>query len=78
MVDTQKEREGVVKWFDNHKGFGFIEVDGEADAMVHYSDIVMEGFRRLHDGQKVVFDLQQTDKGAKAVNVRPLEDEESF
>lgn len=71
MENTSFEKEGVVKWFNNHKGFGFIEINGESDAMVHYTDIIMEGFRTLRDGQKVFFELEQTDKGAKAVKVRP-------
>jgi CspA family cold shock protein len=74
VADTHFEKEGIVKWFNNSKGFGFIEIEGEADAMVHHSDIVMEGFRTLRDGQKVAFEVEQTDKGARAVKVRPLPD----
>lgn len=65
--------EGTVKWFDNEKGFGFIEIDGsEEDAFVHYSDIEMDGFATLKEGQKVSYELQHSEKGPKAVDVRPV------
>jgi CspA family cold shock protein len=64
--------EGTVKWFDNEKGFGFIEIEGsEEDAFVHYSDIEMDGFATLKEGQKVSYELQHSEKGPKAVNVQP-------
>ena len=66
--------EGTVKWFDNEKGFGFIEIEGsEDDAFVHHSDIMMEGFATLQEGQRVSYELLQTEKGPKAVNVEPVE-----
>jgi CspA family cold shock protein len=65
--------EGQVKWFNDSKGFGFIEVPGEdEDAFVHHSAIQMEGYASLSEGQKVSFDLIQTEKGPKAQNVVPL------
>jgi len=63
--------QGVVKWFDDSKGFGFIEQDGtEADVFVHHSEIKMEGFRTLSEGDRVEFEITQGPKGPKALNVR--------
>ena len=60
---------GNVKWFNNDKGYGFIEyVDGE-DIYVHYSAIKHNGYKTLAEGQLVEFDLIQTEKGLQAVNV---------
>ena len=65
--------EGTVKWFDNEKGFGFIEIEGsEEDAFVHYSDIEMDGFATLKEGQRVSYELQHSEKGPKAVDVQPV------
>lgn len=64
---------GTVKWFNPKKGFGFIlRANGERDIFVHHTDIAMEGFRQLEEGQAVEFEIEQTDRGAKAVNVQPL------
>jgi len=60
---------GKVKWFDTKKGFGFIQQDGGPDVFVHYSAIGGEGFRNLQEGQPVEFELQDSPKGPKAVNV---------
>ncbi len=60
---------GTVKWFDTKKGFGFIQQDGGPDVFVHYSSIGGEGFRNLQEGQAVEFELQDSPKGPKAVNV---------
>jgi CspA family cold shock protein len=63
---------GTVKWFNEKKGFGFIEPDnGGEDLFVHHSDIQTEGFRTLQEGQKVSYDTGQGPKGPKATNVRP-------
>lgn len=61
--------EGKVKWFNEKKGFGFIEQDGGSDVFVHYSAITGSGFRTLREGQRVVFEVQQGPKGLQAVNV---------
>ncbi len=61
--------EGKVKWFNEKKGFGFIEQDGGSDVFVHYSAIQGAGFRTLQEGQRVVFEVQQGPKGLQAVNV---------
>lgn len=60
---------GKVKWFNNEKGYGFIDyVEGE-DIFVHYSNIKQDGFKTLSEGQLVKFDLVRTDKGLQAINV---------
>ena len=61
---------GKVKWFNNAKGYGFIERDGGSDVFVHYSAIQGDGFRSLEEGQAVEFDVTQGDKGPQAANVR--------
>jgi CspA family cold shock protein len=61
---------GTVKWFNDTKGFGFISVDDGSEAFVHHSDIQMEGFRSLAEGQAVSFELTDGPKGKKATNVR--------
>lgn len=64
---------GIVKWFNNQKGFGFITPEaGGADVFVHHTAIKMEGYKTLAEKQEVDFDLEQTEKGPRAVNVRPL------
>ncbi|MFU2158095.1 MAG: cold-shock protein [Caldisericum exile] len=61
---------GTVKWFNAQKGFGFIVPDdGSKDLFVHYSSIKANGFRSLKEGDKVEYEVEKTDKGAKAVNV---------
>ncbi len=62
--------EGTVKWFDDKKGYGFIEPDeaGE-DVFVHYSAVTMDGFKTLQEGQRVSYEVLPSDKGLKATNV---------
>lgn len=60
---------GSVKWFDEKKGFGFIENDDGGDIFVHHTGIQGSGFKTLSDGDRVSFDIEQGDKGPKAVNV---------
>ncbi|WP_281212283.1 transcription antiterminator/RNA stability regulator CspE [Shewanella insulae] len=63
---------GTVKWFNEDKGFGFIEqTDGGADVFVHFRAIVADGYKTLAEGQKVTFDVEQGQKGLQAANVVP-------
>ena len=64
--------EGKVKWFNERKGFGFIETDGGGDVFVHYKSIQAGGFKTLEEGQRVSFDIQQGDKGPAAENVKTI------
>ncbi len=67
---------GTVKWFNDAKGFGFIEPDGGGDdVFAHFSAIQMEGFRTLKQGSKVRFELVQGPKGQLAQNIAPVESE---
>jgi cold shock protein len=64
---------GTVKWFNDAKGFGFLEPEqGGPDVFAHFSAIEMEGFRTLKQGSKVSFELVQGPKGSLAQNIRPL------
>ncbi|RKY61078.1 MAG: cold-shock protein [Candidatus Latescibacterota bacterium] len=63
---------GRVKWFNDAKGYGFIERDDGEDVFVHFSAIVGEGYRTLEEGQEVEFDIVQTPKGLQAANVVKL------
>lgn len=60
---------GVVKWFNNEKGFGFISVEGENDVFVHFSAIQGEGYKSLEEGQQVEFEIVDGSKGPQAANV---------
>ena len=61
--------EGKVKWFNDSKGYGFIEKDEGGDVFVHFSEIAGGGFRTLEEGQRVEFDEEQGPKGLQAKNV---------
>jgi CspA family cold shock protein len=69
---------GKVKWFNNSKGYGFIEQEDSEDIFVHYRSIIGEGYRSLKDGQVVNFDLSKGDKGLQAENVEPNETKASL
>lgn len=64
--------QGTVKWFNNAKGYGFIGREKERDLFVHQSAIQAEGYRSLHEGQKVEFDVIQGPKGLQADKVRKI------
>jgi CspA family cold shock protein len=72
----RKEEEmatGTVKWFNDAKGFGFIQQDGGGeDVFCHHTAIQAEGFRTLAEGQKVEFEVKKGPKGLQAANVRPI------
>lgn len=61
--------EGIVKWFSNKKGYGFIEQEGGSDVFVHFSSINMEGFKTLDRGDRVSFEVEEGDRGPAAKNV---------
>ena len=60
---------GIVKWFNNKKGYGFIEQEEGKDIFVHYSSINMSGFKTLSEGERVIFDLEEGERGPVAKNV---------
>jgi CspA family cold shock protein len=64
---------GKIKWFNDAKGFGFVTPDdGSKDVFVHFSSIQGEGFKSLAEGDKIEFEVQDTEKGPKAANVRKI------
>ena len=64
--------QGTVKWFNTSKGYGFIQRDSGGDVFVHYKSIGGDGFKKLNEGDKVEFEVMETEKGLQAVNVTPL------
>src|SRR4029077_15403837 len=64
--------QGPVKWFNADKGYGFIAVDGGRDVFVHFSAIQMDGYRSLEEGQRVEFDIENSDRGPQASAVRAV------
>jgi CspA family cold shock protein len=64
--------QGTVKWFNDTKGFGFLQQDGGGDVFVHHTEINMQGFKTLSEGERVEFELTQGPKGPKALNVRRI------
>ena len=67
-----EKEQGKVKWFNNAKGFGFIERSSGSDIFVHYSSIKIDGYRTLKEGQNVEFIVSQGEKGLQADDVVPL------
>jgi len=63
---------GKVKWFNNSKGYGFIEQEGGNDVFVHFSAILGTGYKSLEEGQQVEFEITQGPKGPQAANVRAI------
>ena len=63
---------GIVKWFNNKKGFGFIQREDGPDLFVHYSAINTDGFKTLNEGDEVSFEVEESDRGPKARNVSKL------
>lgn len=63
---------GVVKWFSNKKGFGFIEQEEGGDIFVHHSAINMSGFRTLAEGDRVTYDIEEGERGPSAKNVKKV------
>jgi CspA family cold shock protein len=64
---------GTVKWFDDKKGFGFIEQEnGGPDCFVHYSSIISSGFKTLSEDDEVEFDVEDSQRGPKAINVQKV------
>lgn len=64
---------GTVKWFNDDKGFGFIEQELGEDLFVHYSEIQVDGFKSLDEGDEVEFEIEETEKGLAAVDVTPTD-----
>lgn len=63
---------GKVKWFDSKKGYGFISQDRGEDVFVHHSKILEDGYRSLEENQAVEFEVEKTDKGLQAIDVRKM------
>lgn len=64
---------GIVKWFNDRKGYGFINQEDGRDVFVHFSSIDMPGFKTLAEGDSVTFEVQESDRGPEAKNVRRLQ-----
>ena len=64
--------QGTVKWFNPEKGYGFISQEGGEDLFVHWSEIQMDGYKTLDEGQAVEFDIVEGEKGPQAVNVTKI------
>ena len=62
-------QEGTVKWFSNNKGYGFIQYDNTEDVFVHFTGIEIDGYKTLHEGQKVTFNIVEGARGPQATEV---------
>ena len=65
---------GIIKWFNNEKGYGFINNNEPEDIFVHYTAIKQDGYKTLSEGQTVEFNLIKTEKGLQAIDVKPVEE----
>ncbi|CEH34949.1 cold-shock protein CspD [Romboutsia lituseburensis] len=65
-------KNGIVKWFNSEKGFGFISVEGGDDVFVHFSAIQGDGFKTLEEGQEVSFEIVEGNRGPQAANVNRI------
>jgi CspA family cold shock protein len=65
-----ERKEGTVKWFNNSKGYGFIQQEDGEDLFVHFKSIVADGFKTLEEGQKVEFEIGEGQKGPQALEVK--------
>ena len=72
MPEAAHMAKGKVKWFNDAKGYGFIEQEGGEDVFVHFSAISMDGFKTLAEGQQVEFDIESGSKGLHAANVHTM------
>ncbi len=63
---------GVIKWFNEKKGYGFISNEEGGDVFVHYTGIAGDGFRTLNEGDRVEFEIETSDKGPRAVSVKAI------
>jgi CspA family cold shock protein len=72
LIQMDARERGVVKWFNDKKGYGFISRESGKDIFVHHSSIVSDGFRSLKEGDPVEFSVKQDDKGQAAVDVRKV------
>ena len=66
---------GIIKWFNNEKGYGFINGSVDENIFVHYTAIKQEGYKTLSEGQTVEFDLVRTEKGLQATNVKTVNED---
>jgi CspA family cold shock protein len=71
-MENFKMTNGIVKWFNSEKGFGFISVEGGDDVFAHFSAINLDGFKTLEEGQKVSFDIVEGARGPQAANITIL------
>ncbi len=62
--------QGTVKWFNNKKGYGFINEESGRDIFVHFSSIAMDGYKSLTEGEQVIFEVEESTRGPEAKNVR--------
>lgn len=63
---------GTVKWFNDTKGYGFISAEGQSDVFVHHSSIEGHGFRTLHEGEQVEFEVRRSERGEEAAHVQKI------